>query len=70
MNSVEKEEIFKLPICFNPKVKILNEHIITDLELKNTIDINEINGTKEKEKEKSSKPIYNYIFNPNRHVVC
>ena len=70
MNSVEKEEIFKLPICFNPKVKILNEHIITDLELKNTIDINEINGTKEKEKEKekSSKPIYNYIFNPTNSL--
>ena len=63
MNLVNTEEIFKLPICFNPKVKILNEHIIADLELKNIIDTN---GSKEK--EKSSKPIYNYVFNPTNSL--
>ena len=30
-------QIFKLPICFNPQVKILNETIIDDLELNKTI---------------------------------
>ena len=61
---IKLEEIFKLPICFNPQVKILNEHIINDLELKNINDINLTNDIK----EKSCKPIYNYIFNPTNSL--
>lgn len=45
--------IFKLPICYNEKVKKLNENIPLELELYDTI-----------EKEESNKPIYNYVFNP------
>ena len=63
-SELETEEIFKLPICFNPKVKILNDHIIHDLELKN---INESNISDENT-EKSSKPIYNYVFNPTNSL--
>lgn len=62
------EEIFKLPICFNPQVKILNEHIINDLELKKTIDTTETNEDKDKDKDKSCKPIYNYVFNPTNSL--
>ena len=58
MQTEEPEtEIFKLPICFNPKVKILKEAIINDLELKNTIDAPDL-------KEQSNKPIYSHVFNP------
>jgi hypothetical protein len=55
----EDVEIFKLPICFNSKVKILKESIINDLELKSIID-----PSPSDLKETSDKPIYNYIFNP------
>jgi len=57
MKETKDTEIFKLPICFNPKVKILKENIINDLELKSIIDPYDL-------KETSNKPIYNYIFNP------
>jgi hypothetical protein len=57
MEETKDTEIFKLPICFNPKVKILKENIINDLELKSIIDPYDL-------KETSNKPIYNYIFNP------
>ena len=60
-SELETEEIFKLPICFNSKVKILNEHIIADLELKNINETDETNET-------SSKPIYNYVFNPTNSL--
>ena len=53
-------EIFKLPICFNSKVKILKDTIINDLELKSIIDTSDPSDLK----ETSNKPIYNYIFNP------
>ena len=67
------EEIFKLPICFNPQVKILNDHIINDLELKNINEINLTNDIKLTNltndiKETSCKPIYNYIFNPTNSL--
>ena len=74
---LELKDVFKLPICFNPKVKILNEHIINDLELKNinvlneTNDLNktaDLNETDDLNKEKSSKPIYNYVFNPTNSL--
>jgi hypothetical protein len=57
MKETKDTEIFKLPICFNPKVKILKENIINDLELKSIIDPYDL-------KETYNKPIYNYIFNP------
>jgi hypothetical protein len=50
-------QIFKLPICFNSQVKILNETIIDDLELNKTIK--ESNDT-----NNDAKPIYNYVFKP------
>ena len=53
-------EIFKLPICFNLKVKILKETIIDDLELKNIINTSDDPDLK----EPSNKPIYNHVFNP------
>ena len=53
-------EIFKLPICFNLKVKILKDTIIDDLELKNIINTSDDPDLK----EPSNKPIYNHIFNP------
>lgn len=56
----EDIEIFKLPIWFNPKVRILKDDIINDLELKSIIDDNKTGDLK----ETSNKPIYNYIFNP------
>lgn len=45
-------EIFKIPICFNENVQKLNESVITDLELIQSID-----------KEESS--IYENVFNPS-----
>ncbi len=45
-------EIFKIPIFFNEKVKILNESVQNDLELTKTNE------------ENIEKPIYEYIFNP------
>ena len=57
----EGTEIFKLPICFNSKVKILKDTIINDLELKSIIDTSDL-------KETSNKPIYNYIFNPTNFL--
>ena len=59
----EDVEIFKLPICFNSKVKILKESIINDLELKSIIDASDLKEILDL-KETSDKPIYNYIFNP------
>lgn len=47
------EYTFKIPITFNPKVKKLNNSIVSDLELIKTIDDNKEN------------PIYNDIFNPS-----
>ena len=69
------EEIFKLPICFNSKVKILKEIIVNDLELKSVNEtlLQEDEQTKVKEetsdlKEIPNKPIYNYIFNPTNSL--
>ena len=59
----EEVEIFKLPICFNSKVKILKDDIINDLELKSIIDAPDLKEILDL-KETSNKPIYNYIFNP------
>jgi hypothetical protein len=43
---------FKLPICYNEKVQKLNENIITDLELVQSID-------------KEESPIYDNVFKPS-----
>jgi hypothetical protein len=43
--------IFKIPICYNKKVKKLNETIVSDLELI-------------KSSEKEETPIYHNVFNP------
>ena len=43
--------IFKIPICYNEKVKKLNDSVISDLELINS-------------SEKEEEPIYNNIFKP------
>ena len=64
--------IFKLPICFNPKVKILNNTIVNDLELNKTIlsDIKE-NDLKLNHVDNNcsdDKPIYNYVFNPTNSL--
>jgi len=45
-------EIFKIPIFYNKNVQKLNEHIVTDLELVNSI-------------EKDEPSIYNNVFNPS-----
>jgi hypothetical protein len=49
--------IFKLPICYNNKVKKLNTNIGLDLEL---YRLNESCANN----DNNDKPIYNYIFNP------
>lgn len=60
-----KEDIFKLPICFNPEVKILKEDIITDLELnKNITSETEPNA----ELKETNKPIYSHVFNPTNSL--
>jgi len=63
MEKMEKmdTEIFKLPICFNSKVKILKETIVNDLELKSVNEISDL-------KETANKPIYNYVFNPTNSL--
>jgi hypothetical protein len=50
--------VFKLPITYNEKVKKLNESVITDLELKETIKTN----------EDERQPIYHYICNPTNSL--
>lgn len=55
-------EIFKPPIFYNPKTKILNTSLINDLELLNTI--NQPTTNKEIDNNDSDKPIYNYVFKP------
>ena len=61
----EPHDIFKLPICFSDKVKILKEDIITDLELKQT-NVNVISESLDE--SLSDKPIYNHIFNPTNSL--
>ena len=48
----EVNDVFKIPICYNAKVKKLSDSIVTDLEL---ISTNETGETS----------IYNCIFKPN-----
>ena len=48
-------EIFKIPICYNDKVKKLNENVITDLELVKSINEDE-------------KSIYDNIFKPSNKL--
>jgi hypothetical protein len=48
-------EIFKIPICYNPKVKKLNKNIITELELVESID-------------KEESPIYDNVFKPSNNA--
>jgi hypothetical protein len=48
--------IFKLPIAYNNKVKKLDENIVTELELTNSID-------------KEEKSIYHTIFNPTNEAT-
>lgn len=43
---------FKIPICYNEKVQQLNETVVTDLELVNSVDYSEAS-------------IYNTVFNPS-----
>jgi hypothetical protein len=50
-------EIFKIPICYNDKVKKLNENVITDLELVKSINEDE-------------KSIYDNIFKPSNKLSC
>ena len=55
-SSLDKiHEIFKIPICYNEKVKKLNDSVISDLELVKSV-----------EKEESS--IYDNVFKPNNKV--
>ncbi len=64
----EPKDIFKLPICFSEKVKILKEDIITDLELKQTnISVSE-SLNEPLNKTLNDKPIYNYVFNPTNSL--
>ena len=48
-------EIFKIPICYNDKVKKLNDNVITDLELVKSINEDE-------------KSIYDNIFKPSNKL--
>lgn len=55
-NNLEKiNEIFKIPICYNTKVKKLNDNVVNDLELYKSINEEE-------------KPIYNNIFRPENRL--
>ena len=64
--------IFKLPICFHPKVQLLNDTIVNDLELNKTT----LPYIKETDLSKNSlesnltedKPIYHYVFNPTNSL--
>ena len=47
--NINFNDSFKLPIYYNEKKMVLNNNIVTDLELKNTIN-------------NSCVPIYNYYF--------
>ena len=74
-------EVFKLPISYNPQVKQLGDTIITDLEL---LDITKseytktentkTEDTKTEDIKTEDKPIYNYVFNPSnslgKKVLC
>jgi hypothetical protein len=64
------EEIFKLPICFNPQVKILKKDIISDLELNKTIESTdfETKYSEASELKETSKPIYSHVFNPTNSL--
>ena len=53
-------EIFKLPICYNSKVKSISHMIENDLELIKTNDFNE--------EKKDDKPIYHYVFQPTNSL--
>jgi len=68
-------EIFKLPICFVPKVKMLKSEIVEDLELNKMIstqvkellpDLDE--KVKKEQHNSEDKPIYNYVFNPTNSL--
>ena len=48
-------DIFKIPICYNDKVKKLNDNVITDLELVRPINEDE-------------KSIYDNIFKPSNKL--
>ena len=62
-----QEDIFKLPICFNPEVKILKDAIITDLELNKTIT-SEAETDADAELKETNKPIYSHVFNPTNSL--
>lgn len=58
------ETSFKIPICYNKKVKKLNNAIVEELEL---IKLNELTKLEEPESEQSksdSFSIYEHVFNP------
>jgi len=71
-------QIFKLPICFVPKVKMLKSEIVDDLELNKMISsqIKELlpepdeRDKKDQSTKQNSedKPIYNYVFNPTNSL--
>jgi len=61
--SIEKiNDVFKLPITFNDNVKTLDNHIINDLELVETIN----NDTNDNDND--NIPIYHKIFKPDNNV--
>jgi hypothetical protein len=67
-------QIFKLPICFVPKVKMLKSEIVDDLELNKMISTQvkelllEVDGPVKKDPTSEDKPIYNYVFNPTNSL--
>ena len=48
----ENETIFKLPIAYIENKKTIEQHIVTDLELR-------------AKNEKNEKSLYDYVFNPS-----
>ena len=55
-------DIFKIPICFNKQVKVINNSVMDDLELVKT---NNHLDTNKQLIDKDESPIYHSIFNPN-----
>ena len=55
LNIDSVNDVFKIPICYNKDTKKLKETVVSDLELTNTINNEDV-------------PIYDYIFKPTNRV--
>lgn len=62
-------DVFKLPIFYNQKTKILNTSIINDLELLKTIDTYSPDIKETEEHKETDKPIYDYVFKPSSSLA-